>query len=588
MLKAPTPEILKALGPLPEMPNWLIWKAGPVDPKTGKFTKYPYNVFTGVNATGTHGQDYVENNCTTLDKALKAARKHNAAGVGFVVAQGQRITAIDVDGCLNGSGDPGTVVDIVEQFDSYTEVSPSGKGLRIFALGELPQNANTKKGKFENYDKNRMLTVTFNVYGELRSVVENQSAINWYVNNFTGYKTDQSISDNDVQQPTIDPTKVLQGTPEGNRDNTLFKYACRLRNQNMTWDEAKALVLIAAQNCEPAFPQDQAIKKLKSAWKYKPGETPKENPVFVPTGFNAADLLKMEFPEPKWAVPDLIPEGLSILAGKPKSGKSIMANNISLAISLGGKALSKTDVDQGSVIYLALEDTGRRLQNRLQTMLAWENSPMPDKLTFFTEFPKMGDGGLTLLEKEMESRKDLRLVVIDTFALFRPRPKGSNGAGYQEDYDHAHRIKKLADKYQVGILLIHHLRKMEAEDVFDQMSGTLGLPGAADGLLALVKKNSDNTLHVKGRDIEEVQYAVKLETSILTWELLGQAQEVQTTEYKQKVLDCLKETTECLGPKEIADITEVSINYVKKILPLLVKERVVVKQGRGQYAYMPF
>lgn len=83
------------------------------------------------------------------------------------------------------------------------------------------------------------------------------------------------------------------------------------------------------------------------------------------TGSNAAELMTMALPEPKWAIPGILPEGLNILAGKPKMGKSVLSSNISIAIACGGKALSKIDVEKGAVLYFALEDTKRRLQNRL-------------------------------------------------------------------------------------------------------------------------------------------------------------------------------------------------------------------------------
>ena len=97
-------------------------------------------------------------------------------------------------------------------------------------------------------------------------------------------------------------------------------------------------------------------------------------------GINAEDLLKKEFPEPRWAVPGLLPEGCLVLAGKPKKGKSIMALNLGLAISLGGYALGKIPVSQGDVIYLALEDNERRLQKRLRQMMRDVHEGTPSSL----------------------------------------------------------------------------------------------------------------------------------------------------------------------------------------------------------------
>ena len=82
--------------------------------------------------------------------------------------------------------------------------------------------------------------------------------------------------------------------------------------------------------------------------------------------FSAADLLALTLPEPKWAVAGLLPAGFSVLAGKPKLGKSWLGLDIALAVALGGVALGSIHVSQGDVLYLALEDTTRRLQTRIR------------------------------------------------------------------------------------------------------------------------------------------------------------------------------------------------------------------------------
>ncbi|MGI8701240.1 MAG: AAA family ATPase [Nocardioidaceae bacterium] len=88
------------------------------------------------------------------------------------------------------------------------------------------------------------------------------------------------------------------------------------------------------------------------------------------TSWTAAELMACEFPEPRWAVPGIIAEGVTLLAGAPKVGKSWLALGLGIAVATGGKALGALDVMEGDVLYLALEDPPRRLQDRLAKVLS--------------------------------------------------------------------------------------------------------------------------------------------------------------------------------------------------------------------------
>ncbi len=158
--------------------------------------------------------------------------------------------------------------------------------------------------------------------------------------------------------------------------------------------------------------EDREGPAEESSEKPKPGQKAEGGrPAAV--GWCAADLMETEFPEPRWAVPGIIPEGLTLLAGKPKRGKSILATNLAITISGGGKALGWSQVEPGGVLYLALEDNPRWL---------------------YTQWPRMNEGGLELLSRDVDSHENLRLIIIDTLPKFRP-PKPKNADPYQFDYE---------------------------------------------------------------------------------------------------------------------------------------------------------
>src|SRR5262249_7794817 len=180
--------------------------------------------------------------------------------------------------------------------------------------------------------------------------------------------------------------------------------------------------------------------KKTTAGKAKPTSRP---PPAVET-FTAAELAAMQLPEARYVVWEVIPEGLTVLAGKPKLGKSWLALNLALAVAQGGIALGKINVTKAGVLYLALEDTKRRLQARVRKILSKTQQKAPERLHLTTSWGMPGQDRLKLLSLWLEEHPETRLVIIDTWAKFRPgRIRGSDL--YEEDYAHASQLKDLAD-----------------------------------------------------------------------------------------------------------------------------------------------
>lgn len=298
--------------------------------------------------------------------------------------------------------------------------------------------------------------------------------------------------------------------------------------------------------------------------------------------FSAHDLLKTEFPEPKWAIPGLLVDGFTFLVGRPKQGKSMLALNIALAVAYGGKALGSIQVDQGKVIYLPLEDPWRRLKSRTLQMIG--ESSAPADLLLFNSWSRADEGGLEQLAKEISRHSNLRLVIIDTFQKIKGQNTNRANA-YEHDYQQVANLKALADHAGVALLVIHHLRKMQSSDIFDQVSGSLGLTGAADSTLILDRKTgqADAVLHVTGRDVESAEYALKFDPQFLSWTLIGDASEVRSTEQQQAVYDCIKGYGHPISPNEIENVTGIKRRNIYKILSALQKDGSIQKVGRGNY-----
>ena len=295
---------------------------------------------------------------------------------------------------------------------------------------------------------------------------------------------------------------------------------------------------------------------------------------------NAQDLRNIVFPPLKWAVDGFLPAGCSILAGGPKVGKSILSLHLSLGVAIGGCVLGKIDVRQGDVLYLALEDTQRRLQERINGSGLPEDIDL-SRLTLATDVPRQHEGGMEFLLWWLNYHHDARLVIIDTLQKFRKQLSGK-GDRYAEDYDVISDIKALSDKFNVPVLIIHHTKKAFAEDWVNEISGTTGIAGATDTLFTLKRSRTDNNgiLHRTGRDVEEKDFAMHLDG--YGWILDGDAALFTMPEWKRQILDFLKEHNS-VSPKNLAEAFNMNINTAQQNLRRLVREGVIRKYGYGTY-----
>lgn len=312
-----------------------------------------------------------------------------------------------------------------------------------------------------------------------------------------------------------------------------------------------------------------------------PSEWRKHNP---PPTMTAAELMDMEFDPTRWVVPDVLPEGLSLLVGKPKKGKSWMALGMCEAVAAGGVALGTRRVEQGDTLYLALEDNKKRLKKRLQKVL--NGATAPDNMHLHTEWPRLDEGGAEALDAWLTEHPDARLVVIDTLARIRKEGRGQNI--YAEDYAALEQLLPLASKHGVAIVVVHHLRKMAASDPLDEISSSTGLTAGVDGFLILRRTPGSKgpTLYVDGRDIEEpTEYALMWNLNTATWTIEGEAEEVHVSRERADILLVLNRAGEPLGPKDVTESLGPSANYknVKYLMWKMLEDGQLLKNGRGKY-----
>jgi RecA-family ATPase len=297
-------------------------------------------------------------------------------------------------------------------------------------------------------------------------------------------------------------------------------------------------------------------------------------------GIKASELVRKKFKEVDWIVPGVIPEGLTILAGAPKSGKSWLALHIALSLSIGEGALGKIQVPKREVLYLALEDGERRLGRRIITLDKGRYDL--EQVTFFTEWDK-GEGGFQDLLGYKAQYPETGLIIIDTLQLIRG--KRIMNDTYRSDYEELARLKKIAEK--VPIVLIHHTRKAASNDPLNEVSGTLGITGAADTVLRLhcPRLSTQAELFVSSREFEEK--SLELDFSVDTaWTVKGSVDEMNLTNERRQILDYLKLAGEPQKPAEIAANLGKNPSTVRSLVLKLLKEGFVVSPKYGYYQYV--
>lgn len=299
------------------------------------------------------------------------------------------------------------------------------------------------------------------------------------------------------------------------------------------------------------------------------------------TYWTARELMADQFPPPKWAVPGVIPAGLTLLAGAPKVGKSWLALHLGLAVAAGGKALGRIDLQQGPVVALCLEDTGRRLQSRLDTLLLGEQPPIG--LHLHTRWPAVDQGGVEALDDWCQKVAP-RLIIVDVLKMMRPTARARDSA-YDADYAAITPLKTVADEHDTAIVVLHHTRKAAADDPFDTISGTQGLAGAADTSVILRRSRgqADCELHVTGRDVDEAEYGLKIDLRTGTFQLLdGPVSELRMADTRRQIAEHLRDRGE-QSPKDVAKALDLDHDLARQTLRRMVNDGQLEQAGRGRY-----
>lgn len=499
-----------------------------------------------------------------FSEAVACMDEGKCSGIGFEFNSND-IVGIDLDHCFqeNGTLHP-EVADIVNQFGSYTEISQSGTGLHIICKGKLPGKA-IKSKTVEMYDSGRYFALTGNIYDNKETLCEAQKAINSLYEGLVAAREKAQEKPTQSSGLSLDDTKLIEVAVNA-RNGSLFcdLFQGKIKGKYSSQSEADLALcnILAFYTGKNAAQMDRLFRQsalMRDKWdRPQSGSTygaiTIQNAidhcfqVFNPRAtaeqdfgklkkhtlpiISAKELQSKDIPPIRYVVVDMFPQGLSLLASPPKYGKSWFVLDLCLSVAAGNRFLNHETIKSGC-LYMALEDSERRLQDRMNKILAGADAPQ--HFDYATSALEIGQGLIEQLDDYMRQKPETGLIVIDTLQKVRPAGKAGESA-YSTDYREVGMMKQFADKYKICLVLVHHLRKMADDtDPFNRISGTNGIMGAADTALVMSRaKRTDTqtTLSVTGRDVESSETVIQFNKDDYKWHVLGDANWLQEQQAK--------------------------------------------------------
>lgn len=393
------------------------------------------------------------------------------------------------------------------------------------------------------------------------------------------------------------PVRVAMQRETSDRSQDIYALVATAREHGLTVGQTLSLALdypVAQEKWENNT-RDIA-RDVQRCWNNhetrKPNVTKKkksDNPVEVldrRTSWTLDDLMREEFPELRWVVPGLLPEGLTLLVAAPKIGKSYLTTHLALSLTHALDALGSIQTEACEVLLIPLDDPSpRRMQKRIREITAaMPASDAKFQLHIELDWPTLAEGGAELLDEWLEQHPNCRVVIIDTLSRLRDDDARKSSDPGKPDEKAMAKFKAIADHHHIGIIGTHHDRKNQADDFIDAVAGNKKLTGGADTIIYLTRARNQRhtTARITGRDVEEQELALIFEHPL--WVVADQTPaELGMSDTRQMITMWLRDNGGLHKVKEIAAGTELDYDVVKNQCFKMAKAQQLVNPSRGLY-----
>ena len=297
------------------------------------------------------------------------------------------------------------------------------------------------------------------------------------------------------------------------------------------------------------------------------------NPIFT-----SQDLMDQIFEPPQWIIDDLIPEGLTVLSGAPKIGKSWLALQIANAVATKEPLFGRKVSTEQYVLVLALEDNARRLQSRMKK----GHFTGSEKLALCVEWP----GGPERLSDFLKQNQEIGLVIIDTLAIFSPSDASRGSNVYESDVRRMRVLHQIVQATDTSIIVIHHDKQGEEGDWAQKINGSSGIIGTVDTLirLSVTKRGSkEGNLHITGRDVEDIELLLQLEENLMRWGIDKDRDDKPLTPLHRDVLNLIPGNPETISSKSVSESLSKEQSQISDILGKLRNAGHVESPAWGRY-----
>ena len=298
--------------------------------------------------------------------------------------------------------------------------------------------------------------------------------------------------------------------------------------------------------------------------------------------YSVFELSRMEIEPVKWFIPNMLPSGLTILAGPPKIGKSFFCWNMAISVAVGGAAFSSIQIEQRhNVTYLSLEDPPALLKDRLD-LISPDVKPSNLHIIHDLHQKKLDAVGLKMIEEHLDKTAS-ELLIVDTWKHVAPQID-SKGTSYDVDYESLIPIQQFAHRRNMGIVLVTHTRKAaDIDNVFNQIQGSVGMQASCDTLMMISHDSGAKTLHLSGRRIPTEQYALTISDGI--WCLEGTAAAYHGSALRQEIVSLLREAGQMgLSARDIIEMTGKNDKTIYSTLRrMVINNEIDQPKKRGDY-----